>query len=80
MTSSYPRPKTNFAFVAVGLVCIVAGLYLSLKGIDAINTGETVHLFGTRPRPISGIEAILGGCIAVALGLYGVWMGLKGEQ
>jgi hypothetical protein len=77
---STSRPTVKMPFVIIGVVCIVAAITLGVLSLDALRTGDTIHFLESDSGPMTGTEGLLGACLAFAIGVYGIRLGLKGER
>ena len=77
--SAKQKPKKVTAFIIIGAVFIMIGVWMWADGIGAIRSGQMIP-GGTKTKPMSGSTAVLIGSGAVGIGAYALWAGWKGKR
>lgn len=77
--SGEQKHQRNTAFIIIGFVFIVIGVWMWVDAVHAIRTG-TIIPAGRRSRAMTGDESAFTGTIALVIGAWGVWTGFKGKR
>ena len=62
------KKKTDWGFVAFGAMMVVVGAFLIFQGISANNAGVIIPAT-TKSGPMTGLQSVIYGVIAVVAGL-----------
>ena len=73
------EPKLDIRCIIMGVLFLVAGIFMWIDGVGAIRSGQLVPEVWNRGRPMTGTRLVLWGSATIAIAGFLIWSGLQGD-